>query len=171
MALISDGLLFLTALTTGLYCIVLARRLRRLGDPDEGIGGRIEALGAAIEETRAALSETRGRLEEMRRETQASSEKIVRDAGRAKRVADELAAATVAAERTLDSLYRAEMSGLSEVTPASAEASIEVVAVAPDPAPKEASELVPSRGSRAGDKARSESWSGDDVLKAERMTL
>jgi len=108
MELISDGLLFLTALTTGFYCLVLARRLRRFGSAEDGIGPRIQSLSAAVEEMRGALGQTQARLEEMRRQSAASSERMTRETARAKRVAEELEAAASNAERTLDALFRAD---------------------------------------------------------------
>ena len=48
MELIADGLLIATAMTAGLYCLVLSKRLRLLTDSGNGIGPQIEALDQAL---------------------------------------------------------------------------------------------------------------------------
>lgn len=108
MELIADGLLLATGLAAGLYCMVLSRRLRRLGDADEGLGPQIAALDRAILETRSALSETQERLDALKSQSQSAGERLTRDLARAKRLNDELAEATSGAERTLEKLYSAE---------------------------------------------------------------
>ena len=175
MELVADGLLLLTALTTGIYCLVLSRRLRRLGSSEGGIGKRIEALGTAIEETRAALSETRGRLDDLRREAQSSGERMARDTTRAKRIADELASAAVAAERTLDSIYRAEKTvsrGDSSIEPLAAtfEPALEIV-TAVETTPGDATATPGPVDLAYGPETAQAHRLTVGVLKAERMTL
>jgi hypothetical protein len=55
MAMISDGLLLLAALTAAFYCRVLAIRLRRLGRTDKGLGGAISALNYQVDDMKATL--------------------------------------------------------------------------------------------------------------------
>lgn len=56
---IADILLGVGAAVAAIYCMVLARRLKRLGDVDEGMGGAIAALSASVESLHATLDDTR----------------------------------------------------------------------------------------------------------------
>ncbi|MDT8343315.1 MAG: hypothetical protein RQ752_02670 [Thermohalobaculum sp.] len=176
MELVADGLLFLTALTTGLYCFILAGRLRRFGRADEGIGEKIQALSTAIEETRGALGQTQARLDDMRREAQLSGERITRETARARRLTDDLAAAAADAEKTLDALYRADRRVQDGLAAAPGAASlfegVEIEAGAPA---GPAGETLPDPGADddfdMSSVPRASEWAGGDVLKVERMTL
>lgn len=55
MDLISDILLMCAALGAALYCHVLARRLRRLQNLKEGIGGAVASLSVQVEGLTKAL--------------------------------------------------------------------------------------------------------------------
>ncbi|MBL3610485.1 hypothetical protein [Rhodovulum sulfidophilum] len=55
MALISDILLIAGALGATLYCYVLARRLRRFNDLENGMGGAIAVLSAQVDDMTKAL--------------------------------------------------------------------------------------------------------------------
>ncbi len=59
MGLISDGLLLAAALTAAIYCHVLAGRLRKLRNLDDGVGQAIAALVSQVEEMRTALKAAR----------------------------------------------------------------------------------------------------------------
>ena len=82
MELIADGLLIATAMTAGLYCLVLSRRLRRLTDSGASIGPQIEALDRALGDTRPALAETRKGVAELRGPTQAALAQLARETAR-----------------------------------------------------------------------------------------
>jgi Domain of unknown function (DUF6468) len=56
MDLITDGLLAAGAVFAGLYCFVLARRVRALTDLDTGIGGAITTLNRQLAQAEAALA-------------------------------------------------------------------------------------------------------------------
>lgn len=194
MDLISDGLLFLTALTTGFYCLVLARRLRRFGQADDGIGPRIQALSAAVDEMRGALGQTQARLEEMRRETALSSERMTRETARAKRIADDLNAAAAEAERTLDALYRSDRriaagtgvdtsvasGALAASALATGEGAVEFESIDAEMPADRGRQEAGAVGAAGHDSAAASddpaapgvlAWSGGDVLRVERMTL
>ncbi|KIC38659.1 hypothetical protein RA27_19760 [Ruegeria sp. ANG-R] len=59
MELIADILLVAGALGAGLYCFVLARRLRRFTDLEKGVGGAVSVLSAQAEELRKSLDAAR----------------------------------------------------------------------------------------------------------------
>ncbi|WP_170525638.1 hypothetical protein [Ruegeria arenilitoris] len=59
MELISDILLVAGALGAGLYCFVLARRLRRFTDLERGVGGAVSVLSAQAEELKKSLDAAR----------------------------------------------------------------------------------------------------------------
>jgi len=56
MALLADLILFFTALGAAFYCRMLAVRLRRLSDTDQGLGGAISSLSIQVDEMNAALA-------------------------------------------------------------------------------------------------------------------
>ena len=59
MELISDILLVAGALGAGLYCFVLARRLKRFNDLEQGVGGAVAVLSAQVEELKQSLESAR----------------------------------------------------------------------------------------------------------------
>ncbi|WP_170459720.1 hypothetical protein [Ruegeria arenilitoris] len=59
MELISDIFLVAGALGAGLYCFVLARRLRRFTDLERGVGGAVSVLSAQGEELKKSLDAAR----------------------------------------------------------------------------------------------------------------
>ncbi|SDX29226.1 hypothetical protein SAMN05444358_104181 [Ruegeria halocynthiae] len=59
MELIADILLVAGALGAGLYCFILARRLRRFTDLEKGVGGAVSVLSAQAEELRKSLDDAR----------------------------------------------------------------------------------------------------------------
>ncbi len=59
MELIADILLVAGALGAGLYCFVLARRLRRFTDLEKGVGGAVSVLSAQADELRKSLDTAR----------------------------------------------------------------------------------------------------------------
>ncbi|MGV6805024.1 MAG: hypothetical protein ACWA49_12515 [Ruegeria sp.] len=59
MELISDILLVAGALGAGLYCFILARRLKRFTDLERGVGGAISVLSAQAEELKNSLGAAR----------------------------------------------------------------------------------------------------------------
>ncbi|MCC6006249.1 MAG: hypothetical protein JJU40_01065 [Rhodobacteraceae bacterium] len=59
MPYLSDLLLLAAALGAGLYCHLLARRLRRLSRLDAGLGAAVVALSAQVDAMTAALGQTR----------------------------------------------------------------------------------------------------------------
>ncbi len=59
MDIIADILLLAGALGAGLYCFVLARRLRRFTDLEQGIGGAIAVLSAQVDDMTKALAAAR----------------------------------------------------------------------------------------------------------------
>lgn len=56
---LADLLLMTGSLGAAAYCMVLSRRLTRLGSFDKGIGSAIAVLSAQVEEMKAALSEVK----------------------------------------------------------------------------------------------------------------
>lgn len=67
MEMIADILLGAGALGAGLYCFVLARRLTRFTDLENGVGGAVAVLSAQVEDLRKALEkaqDTAGRSSE-----------------------------------------------------------------------------------------------------------
>ena len=107
MELIADGLLIATALTAGLYCLVLSRRLRNLTDSGEGIGAQIAALDRALAETRAALAETREGVSELRGSAKVSLSELARETVLAADLVERIEEAASRAEVTMQRLYQA----------------------------------------------------------------
>jgi hypothetical protein len=68
MELVADGLLIAAAAVAALYCHVLSRRLRRLGDLDSGLGGAVATLSRQAEDLRAAIDDARRSAAESSRE-------------------------------------------------------------------------------------------------------
>ena len=60
MELIADFLLATGALGAGLYCYVLARRLRQFQTLESGMGGAIAVLSAQVDDMTRALDRARG---------------------------------------------------------------------------------------------------------------
>ncbi len=56
MELIADILLVAGALGAGLYCFVLARRLSRFNDLENGVGGAVAVLSAQVDDLTKTLS-------------------------------------------------------------------------------------------------------------------
>lgn len=56
MELIADILLVAGALGAGLYCHVLARRLNRFNDLENGVGGAVAVLSAQVDDLSKTLS-------------------------------------------------------------------------------------------------------------------
>lgn len=59
MTLIADILLVAGALGAGLYCHVLAGRLRRFTDLEKGVGGAVAVLSAQIDDLGRAIARAR----------------------------------------------------------------------------------------------------------------
>jgi len=59
MTLIADILLVAGALGAGLYCHVLAGRLRRFTDLEKGVGGAVAVLSAQIDDLTRAIARAR----------------------------------------------------------------------------------------------------------------
>lgn len=55
MELIADILLVAGALGAGFYCFVLARRLRRFNDLENGVGGAVAVLSAQVDDLAKTL--------------------------------------------------------------------------------------------------------------------
>lgn len=107
MDLIADGLLIATAMTAGLYCMVLSRRLRRLTDSGNSIGPQIEALDRALGDTRAALAETREGVSELRSSTKAVIAELTRETARGEDIAELIERGVGEAKATMQRLYEA----------------------------------------------------------------
>ena len=107
MELIADGLLIATAMTAGLYCLVLSRRLRRLTDSGNSIGPQIEALDRALGDTRAALAETREGVSELRGSTKAAITQLARETARGGEMAELIGRGVEEAKATMQRLYEA----------------------------------------------------------------
>ena len=107
MELIADGLRIATAMTAGLYCLVLSRRLRRLTDSGNSIGPQIEALDRALEDTRAALAETREGVSELRGSAKAAAAQLARETARGEKMADLIERGVEEAKATMQRLYDA----------------------------------------------------------------
>lgn len=56
MALIADILLVAGALSAGLYCLVLSRRLTKFTDLEKGVGGAVAVLSAQVDDMTKALA-------------------------------------------------------------------------------------------------------------------
>ena len=83
MELISDILLVAGALGAGLYCFVLARRLKRFTDLERGVGGAVSVLSVQAEELRKSLDAARTASDQ-------SGQKLQDLTGRAETVAQRL---------------------------------------------------------------------------------
>ncbi|MBS0125741.1 hypothetical protein [Thetidibacter halocola] len=83
MELIADIFLVAGALGAGLYCFVLARRLTRFTDLENGVGGAVAVLSAQVDD----LSKT---LETAQKTASASSESLTELTARAEDVARRL---------------------------------------------------------------------------------
>lgn len=59
MELIADILLVAGALGAGLYCFVLARRLKKFNDLEKGVGGAVAVLSAQVDELNRTLTVAR----------------------------------------------------------------------------------------------------------------
>ncbi|WP_342077359.1 hypothetical protein [Yoonia sp. SS1-5] len=59
MTMIADTLLIAGALGAGLYCYVLARRLRRFTDLEKGVGGAVAVLSAQVDDLTKTLDQAR----------------------------------------------------------------------------------------------------------------
>lgn len=59
MEFVADILLVAGALGAGLYCYVLARRLRRFNDLEKGVGGAVAVLSAQVDDLTKTLEAAR----------------------------------------------------------------------------------------------------------------
>jgi hypothetical protein len=105
MELIADGLLIATAMTAGLYCLVLSRRLGRLSESGNGIGPQIDALDQALTETRAALTEAREGMSELRNSAKTTIAQLTRETERGDEMAHRIERGLGEAKATLQRLY------------------------------------------------------------------
>ena len=64
MDIIADILLVAGALGAGLYCFVLARRLTRFTDLEEGVGGAVAVLSAQVDDLSKTLTSARTTAQE-----------------------------------------------------------------------------------------------------------
>lgn len=81
MELIADTLLVAGALGAGLYCFVLARRLTRFTDLENGVGGAVAVLSAQVDDLSKTLEtaqETAGASSESLAELTAKAEDVAR---------------------------------------------------------------------------------------------
>lgn len=83
MDLIADILLLSAAFGAAVYCFVLSRRLSRLSNLENGVGGAIAALSAKVDHMNATL-------EAARRTTTMSADSLDKLTGRAEGVAGRL---------------------------------------------------------------------------------
>ncbi|MBR9762741.1 MAG: hypothetical protein GYB53_04220 [Rhodobacteraceae bacterium] len=60
MELIADILLVAGALGAGFYCYILARRLSRFNDLENGMGGAVAVLSAQVDDLSKTLQQARG---------------------------------------------------------------------------------------------------------------
>jgi chromosome segregation ATPase len=105
MELIADGLLIATAMTTGLYCLVLSRRLARLTESGNGIGPQINALDQALSETRAALTETREGMSELRNSAKTTIAQLNHETERGEEMAQRIERGIGEAKATMQRIY------------------------------------------------------------------
>lgn len=108
MEFIADGLLIATALTAGLYCLILGRRLRALNDSGSGIGTQIKLLDKALDETRSALTETRESVTALQASARSTLAQLSRETTEATDLAQRIERSVAKAEATLDRLYHVE---------------------------------------------------------------
>lgn len=59
MELIADILLVAGALGAGIYCLVLARRLKQFTDLEKGVGGAVAVLSSQVDELNKSLAAAR----------------------------------------------------------------------------------------------------------------
>lgn len=83
MELIADILLAAGALGAGLYCMVLARRLKRFNDLEKGVGGAVAVLSAQVDDLTKTLAAAQ-------KTAHGSSEELVTLAERAERISKNL---------------------------------------------------------------------------------
>lgn len=107
MEFIADGLLIVTAMTAGLYCMVLSRRLRRLTESGDSIGSQVDALDLALAETRSALRETREGVSELRSSTKVAIGQLSRGTAQGEEMAERIESGVVQAKATMQRLYEA----------------------------------------------------------------
>lgn len=82
MTLIADGLLIGAAVTAAIYCHVLSRRLRKLGELDKGLGGAVAALSRQADDLRKAMETARKSANEQTRELAKRTARAEAAAGR-----------------------------------------------------------------------------------------
>ncbi|MEX0278122.1 MAG: hypothetical protein AB3N19_11435 [Ruegeria sp.] len=75
MELIADILLVAGALGAGLYCFVLARRLKRFTDLEKGVGGAVAVLSAQADELKASLGSARAASDQSGEELRALTQR------------------------------------------------------------------------------------------------
>ncbi len=56
MEMVADILLVAGAMGAGIYCFVLARRLKNFNDLEKGVGGAVAVLSAQVDELNATLA-------------------------------------------------------------------------------------------------------------------
>jgi hypothetical protein len=83
LTLISDILLGVGALGAALYCIVLARRLKRFNNLENGVGGAVAVLSAQVDDmtrtldrARTAAAQSADTLTALTRRAEASARKL-----------------------------------------------------------------------------------------------
>lgn len=133
----ADLILMAASLGAAVYCMILSRRLSRLGSFDKGIGGAIAVLSAQVEEMKTALHEAKtgsdgaerqlGDLVRQAREISAELEMMIAACHDVVEVADDPPADPVEARGGGDRASAAE---------------------APEPADPEETDTVPIFGSR-----------------------
>ena len=117
MELVADILLVSGAFGAGLYCFVLARRLKRFNDLEKGVGGAVAVLSAQVDDLTKTLLAAQKSSE--------GSNSVLEDlTGRAESVASRL------------ELMMASLHDLPEAAPQPAPAPSEPPRVQPDPEPK-----------------------------------
>ena len=82
MELISDILLGAGAFAAGLYCVVLARRLKSFTQLENGMGGAIAVLSAQVDDMTRALESARGAAGDSARSLNALTERAEGAAGK-----------------------------------------------------------------------------------------
>ncbi len=114
MELISDILLVAGALGAGLYCFVLAGRLRRFNDLEKGVGGAVAVLSSQVEELKQSL-------EAARETAQASQVALDGLTGRAEKVAHRLELLMASMHDVTPAGAASEHSGAGGATPGAKE--------------------------------------------------
>jgi hypothetical protein len=82
MNAIADILMAAGAMGAGLYCIVLARRLRRFTDLEKGVGGAVAVLSAQVDDLSRMLQGAETRAGEAAAQLAAVSDRAEAAAGR-----------------------------------------------------------------------------------------